>query len=100
MVDFVVATGLALIFLALSWAFGRAVTGGRRLNAFKRKLLLYVFIFVLGEAYIMMFASDLRWPEEVLLPMISVWGVLVGLLAWWRYRRAKRNRSSTRAVSQ
>lgn len=87
MTDFLVVTGLALIFLALSWAFGRAVSGGRQLNTFKRKLLLYSFVFVLGEAYIMMLVSDLTWPTEVMLPLIAAWAVAVGLVALLRYRR-------------
>ncbi len=94
MVDFLVATGLALIFLALSWAFGRAVSGGRRLSSFKRKLLLYSFIFVLGETYIMMFASNLHLPKEMLFPMIGAWAAIVALVAWWRYRKEKAHDAS------
>ncbi len=71
MTDFLVATGVALIFLAVSWAFGRVVGGGGQLNAFKRRLLLYGFVFVLGEAYVMMFASNLHWPKELLFPAIG-----------------------------
>jgi vacuolar-type H+-ATPase subunit I/STV1 len=87
MVDFLVATGLALIFLALSWSFARAVSGGRRLNPFKRKVLLYSFVFVLGEAYIMVFASHMHWLKELLFPMIGAWGAMLALVAWWRCRR-------------
>jgi hypothetical protein len=87
MADFLVATGLALIFLALSWVYGRVLSGGRRLNSFKRKLLLFGFVFVLGEAYIMMFASNLPLVTNLLFPLIGIWGLVVGLLAWWRLRR-------------
>src|SRR2546421_289883 len=99
MIDFLVATGLALIFLALSWAFGRAVSGGRQLNAFKRKLLFYSFIFVLGEAYTMMFASNLHWPKELILPLVGLWAVAVGGVWWFLYRREKARHTSERQPS-
>ncbi|MGH9538883.1 MAG: hypothetical protein ACRD3H_13225 [Terriglobales bacterium] len=56
--DFLVATALALIFLLLSWAWGRATSGGKPLNRFKRRLLTFAFIFVLGMVYIMVLVSD------------------------------------------
>jgi hypothetical protein len=91
MIDFLVATALALIFLALSWVYGRTLSGGRRLNYFKRTLLMWSFVFVLGEVYIMMFVSKLSWPKELLFAMIGLWGVVVAFVAFWLHRRGKRN---------
>ena len=89
--DFLVITGLALIFLLLSWLYGRLVSGGHPLNAFKRGVLGYGFMFVLGMGYIMLLVADLHWAKELLFPLIGVWGGLVGLLAWWRHRRGRRD---------
>ena len=39
LVDLSVATGLALIFLLMTWLYGRVLSGGRPLNAFKKRVL-------------------------------------------------------------
>lgn len=89
--DFLVITGLALIFLLLSWLWGRVISGGRPLNVFKTRLLCYGFAFVLGIGYLMVLVADLHWPKGLLFPMIGIWGGVLGLAAWWRYRRGKRS---------
>src|SRR5277367_6530992 len=48
LIDFTVATGVAVIFLSLTWVTGRLLSGGAPLNHFKQTVLLYGFIFVLG----------------------------------------------------
>ncbi len=85
--DFLVVTGVALGFLLVSWVYGRVLSAGRPLNAFKRIILVYGFMFVLGTGYLMLIVADLHWPKELLFPMIGVWGAVVALVAWWRYRR-------------
>ena len=87
--DFVVTTGLVAIFVLLSWAYGRVLSGGRGLNLFKRRLLAYGTAFVAGMSYLMLIVSDLHWPQHLLFPLIGVWGVAVALLALWRHRREK-----------
>ena len=89
--DVLVVTGLALIFLLLAWLWGRATSAGKPLNPFKRRFLFYSFAFVLGMGYIMTFVGNLKWPRALLLPAISCWGVMLGLVAWVRYRKQKRN---------
>jgi hypothetical protein len=89
--DFLVATGLALSFLVLSWLYGRAIGAGHPLNTFKKRVLIYGFMFVLGMVYLMVLVSDLRWPRDLLFPMIGIWGGIVGLAAWWGSRRQKRD---------
>jgi hypothetical protein len=89
--DVLVATSLALIFLLLAWLWGRATSAGKPLNPFKRRLLFYGFAFVLGMGYIMTFFADLRWPRTLLFPALACWGVLLGSVAWIRYRRQKRS---------
>jgi hypothetical protein len=81
--DFLVITGLALIFLLLSWLYGRLVSGGQPLNTFKRGILAYGFVFVLGMGYIMLLVADLHWAKELLLPLIGIWGAggLIGVVA-------------------
>ncbi len=87
--DFLVATGLVLIFVLLSWAYGRVLSGGRPLNPFKRRLLIYASLFAMGMIYLMLLVSDLRWPKALLFPLIGLWAVTVGFVAWFRYRREK-----------
>jgi len=87
--DFLVATVLALIFLLLSWSWGRATSGGKPLNRFKRRLLTFGFIFLLGMAYIMVLASDLSWNRTLLFPVIACWGAVVSGVAWYCFRRQK-----------
>ena len=87
--DLLVATVLALIFLLLSWSLGRATSGGRPLNRFKRTLLTFSFIFMLGMAYIMVLVSDLNWNRGLLFPIIACWAVVIAGAAWYRYRREK-----------
>lgn len=89
LIDFSVATGLALLFLLLSWVYGRVLSGGGRLNVFKRRLLTYGFVFALGMMYLMLAVSDLRLPRDLLFPLIASWGALVGVLAWWRLRHGR-----------
>ena len=92
--DFLVATGLILIFVSLSWAYGRVLSGGRALNPFKRRLLIYASVFAAGMIYLMLAVSDLHWPKELIFPLIGLWAVAVGLVAWFRYRRGRAQRSS------
>ena len=88
--DFLVITALAMAFLALSWLNGRAVSARGPLNAFKRTLLFYSFVFVLGIGYIMLLVADLPLSISLLFPMIGCWAAAVGFVAWWRHRKASR----------
>ncbi len=85
-VDLSVATALALIFLLLSWSWGRLTSGGKPLNPFKRGLLMFCFVFVLGMSYIMALISDLKWNRTLLFPLIVCWAAIVAGAAWCRYR--------------
>jgi hypothetical protein len=84
--DFLVVTGLVAIFILLSWTYGRVLSGGGRLNPFKRRLLIYATIFAAGMSYLMLAVSDMHWPREVIFPLIGLWAVGVGLVGWFRYR--------------
>ena len=87
--NFLVITGFALIFLFISWAYGRVLSLGRPLNRFKKRVLIYVFVFVLGMGYLMALVADLHWPKEWMFPEIGLWAGVVGFVAWWRYRRER-----------
>ena len=89
--DFFVATGLAMIFLLLTWLWGRATSAGKPLNQFKSRLLVFSLLFALGMGYIMALFANVRWPRALLFPSIACWGALLGLVAWSRYRRQKRD---------
>ncbi|HVZ59961.1 MAG TPA: hypothetical protein VG892_04160 [Terriglobales bacterium] len=82
-------TGLALIFLALSWSYMRSLNSGGALRPSQKKILLYSFIFALGMCYLMLLVGDMHWPKSLSFPMIGIWGVVVGFLAWWRYRQSR-----------
>lgn len=88
-VDFLVVNGFVAIFVLLTWAYGRVLSGGGRLNAFKRRFLIYASIFAAGMSYLMLAVSDLRLRKDLLFPFIAIWGALVGVLAWWRSKRAR-----------
>jgi DMSO/TMAO reductase YedYZ heme-binding membrane subunit len=92
--DFFVATALILIFVLLSWVYGRGLSGGRTLNPFKRRLLIYASIFAAGMIYLMLVVSDLHWRKELVFPLIGLWAIVVGLVAWFRYRRERAHRAS------
>jgi len=87
--DFGVMTGLALVFLALSWTYMRSLNLGRPLRPIQRKMLFYSFIFALGMCYLMLLVGDMHWPKSLLFPMIGIWGGVVGFVAWWRYRQSQ-----------
>jgi len=86
LVDFSVATGVALLFLLLAWVSGRVLSGGEPLSRFKRMVLVYGFAFVLGTGYLMMLVADFHLRRERLFPAIVVWGAAVAAVAWWRGR--------------
>jgi hypothetical protein len=62
---------------------------GVPLNLFKRRVLVYGFIFALGEGYLMVLFADLKWPRTLLFLSIASWGVLLDSGAWYRHQRRK-----------
>jgi hypothetical protein len=92
--DLFVATVFAVIFLVLSWWWGRVTSGGKPLNQFKKRLLAFSFIFVLGMAYLMVLVSDLNWNRALLFPVIACWAVSVAGVAWYRYWKQKSGSST------
>jgi peptidoglycan/LPS O-acetylase OafA/YrhL len=91
LMDFLIATGFVLLFLLLSWVYGRLLSGGGPLNAVKRRMLIYAVVFVAGVMYIMLAVSDLKWPKELLFPMIGGWAAVIGMVAWLRHRKQKQH---------
>ena len=89
-IDFVVATGVSLVFLLLSWAYARALRAGRPLTSTQRNMILYSFVFVLGGLFLMAFGGNLGWSSGIILSLIALWASLVISIAIWRYRRTKR----------
>jgi hypothetical protein len=69
-----VAGGFALIFLLLSWLRHRTPTSGMAIKSFKIRLLVYGFVFVLGEGYLIVIFADLKWPKILLFLAIASWG--------------------------
>jgi hypothetical protein len=85
--NLVVAGGFALIFLLLSWLRHRTPTAGMAIKSFKIRLLVYGFVFVLGEGYLIVIFADLKWPKILLFLAIASWGVLLGSGVWYRHQR-------------
>jgi hypothetical protein len=88
--DFLVATGLALIFLLCS-LWGRTASAGNPFNTFKKGSLIYGFTFVLRMGNIMVLVADLKSPRTLLFPAIGCWGVVLGFAAWLRHKRQTRD---------
>ena len=85
--DFLVATGLLLIFVLLSWSYALVLSGVRPLSVFKRRLLTLTTLFAAGMVYSMLIISDLNWPKALIFPVIGLWAAAVVFIAWWRYRK-------------
>ena len=91
--DFVVATTASIVFLGVSWLYARTVRAGQPLTAIQRKMIFYGFFFVLGMAYLMMLGGNFQWEPRNILSLLGVWGCVIGVTAFFRYRREKRTRS-------
>jgi drug/metabolite transporter (DMT)-like permease len=92
--DLLVPIGVAFAFFCLCWLYALAIRRARPLTPFMRRTLVYAPLFILGLGYLMMFAGNLHWPPVLLFPLIAVWGAVVLLVAWWRYRREKTREAS------
>jgi len=57
------------------------------IKSFKIRLLVYGFVFVLGEGYLIVIFADLKWPRTLLFLAIASWGVLLSSGRWNRQRR-------------
>ncbi len=86
-----VGGGFALIFLLVFWLRHRMTTAGMAIKSFKISLLVYGFVFVLSEAYLMVLFADLKWPRILLFLAIASWGVLLGSGMWYRHQRRARD---------
>jgi len=60
-------------------------------KSLKISLLVYGFVFVLGEAYLMVLFADLKWPRILVFLAIASWGVLLGSGMWYRHQRRARD---------
>jgi hypothetical protein len=76
----------AISFVLLAWASLRRVYAGRELPGYMKKTLFYGFFFALGMCYLMMFGGGFNWPDPLLFAAIGAWGILLGVIAWSRYR--------------
>jgi hypothetical protein len=95
LLNYLIASAFALIFLLLYWIRGRKTSGWLPLNSFKTRLLVYGVVFVLGEAYLMVVFADLKWPRPLLFLAIASWGVLLSPGPWNRqYTRESAKRQS------
>lgn len=89
LINFIVGSSLALIFLLLTWLRGRKSRRGLALKSLRLRLVLYGVGFVAGEVYLMVLFADLKWPRILLFAAIASWGVLLGAGAWYRDRRRR-----------
>jgi hypothetical protein len=76
----------AISFVLLAWASFRRIYAGRELPGYMKKTLFYGFFFALGMCYVIMFAGGFNWPDPLLFAAIGAWGILLGAIAWSRYR--------------
>jgi hypothetical protein len=74
-----VACGVALLFLYLSWLRGCTTI----------RLVVYGSVLVLGEGYLIVLFADLKWPRALLYLVIVSWGMLLGSGVWYRQQRQR-----------
>jgi hypothetical protein len=87
-IDFLNPLGVALLFWGMIRLYALTIRQGRPLTGFMKGSLLYAPISVLGLGYLMLFAGNLHWSTRLLFSLIAAWGALVGLVAWWRRKKA------------
>jgi hypothetical protein len=90
---------MTLVFLALSWSYGRAIRGRRPFTPFMRVATVYGALFLLGMYYVISVGSYLHWPTPWMVAGSTIWGLLVVYVAWRRHKRGSlRVRGSSRPV--
>lgn len=92
--DLVVSTGVVLLGFLLAWGWARVVRRGQPLTRRLKEMLAYWVLFMSASAYSMMVATWLAWTHSAMWALIAGWGVLLGAIAWWRHRRARRSAQS------
>lgn len=81
-----------LVWLALSWSWCRTVRAGKPLTPVQKRMMAFGFLFVVGMVYLMAWNSQLAialgFPGRLVwVPLTIVWGVVLGVFAWQKYRR-------------
>jgi len=87
--DFLVAFLLSLLFLGLSWGWGRAVRHGEPLTRVQRLMLLYSYLLALGMSECMAghkyLANWFHWERAWIATLIA-WTLVIAVIAWFRHR--------------
>lgn len=78
-------TGAAIVAL-LAFLYFRGINLGKPLSVFQKTLLVYGFWFCLGFACSIAVDAAFRWPDIVWIAFTIVWGMLLGVVAWRRYK--------------
>ena len=89
---------VAVGFYLLGLASLRPIYAGRELPGYMKKTLFYGFFFVLGMGYLMMVGSSFNWPEPLVFAAIGAWVILLGAIAWWRYRLSQARRGEAAQI--
>jgi hypothetical protein len=81
-----------LIWLFLSWGWCRTVRGGGPLTTVQKRIMLFGFLFVVGMVYLMAWNDQLSagagLPGRLVwIPSSIAWGVILGVIAWEKYRK-------------
>lgn len=95
--DFLAGPVMAVIWALFAWSYARGVNHVWKLGSltgFQKFGLVYGTWFFLGMGYILMAASAFQVSDQNSLFLLLAWAAILGLVAWWRYRR-RRLRVST-----
>jgi len=76
-----------MVLTLFAFAYFRGINLGKPLTVFQKTLLIYGFWFFLGFAYSLAVDAAFRWPDGVWIALTIVWGLLLGGIAWHRYKR-------------
>lgn len=87
--DILFPPALALVVLALGWISVRPIYAGRPLPSHVKKLILYGSLFALGMAYSMAIVAMFNLRRPLWIVLTAFWAMLLGLIAWWRFRQKK-----------
>ena len=84
-----VGGGFLLIFLLLFWLRSRKYSDRLPMKSLGLNLLVYGFLFVIGEGYLVVFFADMKWSRVALYLAMLSWGVLLIPGPWSRRMRPR-----------
>lgn len=95
LVDLFAPPAGALLFLAMTWAYGRALRGSSPLTPVMKGIMVYGSLFLLGMLYAVSVGTALSLRVIWIVLVSALWAVLLGGVAWRHTHRARATSPST-----